>query len=54
MPKTVSDLTMYRYETKEIPDLYFSNQTRFDMKSINRHCAVEKRAASYGAYILNM
>ena len=23
------------YETKEIPDLYFSNQTRFDLKSIN-------------------
>ena len=22
------------YETKEIPDLYFSNQTRFDLKSI--------------------
>ena len=23
------------YETKEIPDLYFSNQTQFDLKSIN-------------------
>ena len=23
------------YETKEIPDLFFSNQTRFDLKSIN-------------------
>ena len=23
------------YETKEIPYLYFSNQTRFDLKSIN-------------------
>ena len=37
------------YETKEIPDLYFSNLTRFDLKSIkwniNGHCAIEKRAA---------
>ena len=23
------------YEAKQIPDLYFSNQTRFDLKSIN-------------------
>ena len=23
------------YETKEIPDSYFSNQTRFDLKRIN-------------------
>ena len=25
-----------QYKTKEIPDLYFSKQTRFDLKSINR------------------
>ena len=36
------------YETKEMPDLNFSNQTRFDLKSINgkwniyNHCALEK------------
>ena len=23
------------YETKEIADIYFSNQTQFDLKSIN-------------------
>ena len=23
------------YNTKETPDLYFSNQTRFDLKNIN-------------------
>ena len=36
------------YETKEMPDLNFSNQTRFDLKSINgkwniyNHCTLEK------------
>ena len=28
-------LCLMIYETKEIPDLYFANQTRFDLKSIN-------------------
>ena len=40
------------YETKEMPGLNFSNQARFDLKSINgkwniyNHCAIEKSVVS--------